>query len=185
MENSSRDKLAWTAAKLFQERGYDGVGLNEILVAAELPKGSLYHHFPNGKPDLALGAAALAHREMTRIIDESFVDANTYQDGATTLLFKLAKLFELMGKYTGCPISEILFGGPNREEFREKSGEYFDAWMKQFAEHAKRLGTSEAVAEAESKRLFLSLQGGWTLARAQQDGNVLRGLPDLLFGTAK
>lgn len=181
MEFTTREKLAWTAAKLFQERGYHGVGLNEILAAAELPKGSLYHHFPNGKSDLALEAAAFAHKEMTRIIDDAFRDAKDYQNGATTLFHKLAKLFETMGKHTGCPISEILFGGPEKIEFRKVSAGYFDSWIKQISDHAEHLGERPEEATAQSQSLFLSLQGAWTLARAKQDGDVLRQVPVLLF----
>lgn len=181
MEHSSRDKLAWAAAKLFQQRGFHGVGLNEILKATGLPKGSLYHHFPNGKTDLALEAAALAHREMTRIINDAFRDANSYQDGATTLFHKLAKLFEVMGKHTGCPISEILFAGPEQDMFRAKSAEYFEAWTRQIATHAARLGEPEDIARKKAEHLFVTLQGGWTLARAKQDGDVLRNLGQLLF----
>lgn len=181
MELSSRDKLAWTAAKLFQERGYHGVGLNEILTASGLPKGSLYHHFPNGKADLALEAAAFAHREMTRIIDEAFAQADSYQDGATTLLYKLAKLFEIMGKHTGCPISVILFGGPDQDIFRTRLADHFDGWMTQITAHAERLGAPPATARNHAERLFVTLQGGWTLARAKQDGDVLRNLTKILF----
>ncbi len=182
MTLSSREKLAWTAAKLFQERGFHGVGLTEILKQSGLPKGSLYHHFPHGKTDLALEAAALAHREMTRIIDDAFRDAETYQTGATTLFHKLAKLFEIMGKHTGCPISEILFGGPDKEMFRKKSAEYFESWTSQLASHAERLGETPSEARSHAERLFVSLQGGWTLARAKQDGSVIRNLAVLLFG---
>lgn len=181
MELSSREKLAWAAAKLFQQRGYHGVGISEILKATGLPKGSLYHHFPNGKSDLALEAAALAHREMTRIIDDAFCDASSYQDGATTLFYKLAKLFELMGKHTGCPISEILFVGPDQEIFREKSAEYFEAWTAQITSHAQRLGQAPDIARANAERLFVTLQGGWTLARARKDSDSIRNLGRLIF----
>ena len=181
MTLTSREKLAWTAAKLFQERGFHGVGLAEILKESGLPKGSLYHHFPNGKTDLALEAAALAHRETARIIDDAFREADTYRSGATTLLYKLAKLFEIMGKHTACPISETLFGGPDNTVFREKSAEYFEGWISQIAQHAERLGEPADRARAEAERLFMSLQGGWVLARAKQDGNVLRDLAKLLF----
>ncbi|MFN5881268.1 MAG: TetR/AcrR family transcriptional regulator, partial [Burkholderiales bacterium] len=37
-------------------RGYHGVGLNELLAAAQAPKGVLYHHFPGGKAELAVCA---------------------------------------------------------------------------------------------------------------------------------
>ncbi len=177
----TRDKLAWTAAKLFQEKGFDGVGIAEILKATGVPKGSLYHHFPNGKSDLALGAADLANREMLRIIDDAYAEAADYKDGTVTLFYKLAKLFEILGKHTGCPVSEILVGGPDRAEFRAKTAEYFEAWMAQVAAHAVRLGEDIEVAEASAHQLFLVMQGGWTLARAKQDSDVMRGLPALLF----
>ena len=42
------------ATSLFQQKGYLGVGLNEILKACNISKGSLYHHFPNGKEELLI-----------------------------------------------------------------------------------------------------------------------------------
>ena len=181
MEMTTRDKLAWTAAKLFQEKGFDGVGIAEILKATGVPKGSLYHHFPNGKSDLALGAADLANREMLRIIDDAYSGAADYREGTVTLFYKLAKLFEVLGKHTGCPVSEILVAGPDRAEFRTKTAEYFDAWMASVADHAVRLGEPNNKASEEAHQLFLVMQGGWTLARAKQDSDVMRGLPALLF----
>ena len=181
MELSTKEKLAWTAAKLFQEKGYNGVGLSEILAAAGVPKGSLYHHFPDGKRDLALEAAAFAHREMTRIIDDAFETAPDYRAGATTLFHKLAKLFELMGKHTGCPITHILFSGPDEDEFRAQSAAYFDAWTTQIAGHAMRFGAKREEAHAMAEHLFVVLQGGWTLARAHKDSDRLRGMVSMLF----
>lgn len=181
MENTSRDKLVWTASKLFQERGYHGVGLSEILAVAGLPKGSLYHHFPNGKADLALEAAALAHRQTTRIIDEAFQGASSYEIGATTLCHKFAKLFDVLGKATGCPISGTLFGGPKLESFRLVSATYFEEWISLIEAHALRLGEEATASRAQAERLFLGLQGGWLLARARKDADVLRRLPQHIF----
>ncbi len=181
MTLTTKEKLAWTAAKLFQERGFHGVGLSEILKATNLPKGSLYHHFPNGKSDLALEAAALAHRETSRIIEDAFVHAKSYEDGATTFFYKLAKLFEIMGKHTACPISETLFTGPDNDVFREQSATYFESWISQIAAHAERFGEPQDIARQHAERLFLTLQGGWVLARAKRDGDVIRNLSKLLF----
>lgn len=49
----TRLRLIAVATRLFQQRGYHAVGLAEILALAEAPKGSLYHHFPAGKRELA------------------------------------------------------------------------------------------------------------------------------------
>ncbi|MGD9864998.1 MAG: TetR family transcriptional regulator, partial [Pseudodonghicola sp.] len=59
-DSSSRDRLIRAASGLFRRRGYAGVGVSEILTVAELPKGSLYHHFPGGKRELAEAATLWA-----------------------------------------------------------------------------------------------------------------------------
>ena len=42
---STKDTLLSCAAELMSEKGYNGVGLKEILDAAGVPKGSFYHYF--------------------------------------------------------------------------------------------------------------------------------------------
>src|SRR3990167_3882874 len=56
---STRDKLITAMADALQRKGLHGVGLNELLAQAGAPKGSLYHHFPGGKSELADTLAAL------------------------------------------------------------------------------------------------------------------------------
>jgi AcrR family transcriptional regulator len=53
---TARARILRAAIRLFQERSYHGVGLSEILAEANAPKGSLYHHFPGGKAQLAVAA---------------------------------------------------------------------------------------------------------------------------------
>ncbi len=179
-QHSTKDRLAWTAARLFQEKGYEGVGLSEILSNAKVPKGSLYHHFQKGKSDLALAAANFASREMLRIIDDAFVPAEDYETGMTTLFHKLAKLFDILGKWNGCPVSGILLSGANNTIFRELSEAIFDSWITRTQQHAIRLGIPEDEAKDRATHLFVVLQGGWDLARAKQSSDVLRGLPKFL-----
>jgi TetR/AcrR family transcriptional regulator, cholesterol catabolism regulator len=41
----SRQEILRTAARLFQERGYDATSMNDVAAALKLSKGGLYHHF--------------------------------------------------------------------------------------------------------------------------------------------
>ena len=52
----SRDALIDAAATLFRRQGYAATGLNQILDEAGVRPGSLYHHFPQGKQQLAAAA---------------------------------------------------------------------------------------------------------------------------------
>ncbi len=177
---STRIKLATEASYLFQQKGYHGVGLSEILSHAGVPKGSLYHHFPNGKADLALAAADVASTEVLRIINAAFEPAKDYREGVTTFCHKLAKYFDIHDGNIGCPVSATLLGGQNDEVFRDTLDTIFTSWMDLLEAHAMRLGQSQAEAKKSAQRLFLSLEGSWTLARARRDSDVMRALPKLI-----
>ncbi len=58
--SSTRRALLKSASDLFTQRGYAGTSLDEVVSAARVTKGALYHHFP-GK--LALFQAVFDHCE--------------------------------------------------------------------------------------------------------------------------
>ena len=110
-EPTSRDRLVTAATRLFRQRGYDGTGLAEILSEAGVPKGSLYHHFPDGKAGLACAAADWTASEIIRVIDDSFGAAADWRQGVTTFCYKMAKLFDILDSADACPIFGLLFEG--------------------------------------------------------------------------
>lgn len=61
--SNTREKFIETASNLFEIKGYNATGLNEILQESGAPKGSLYYHFPNGKEEIALEAIKLAGKK--------------------------------------------------------------------------------------------------------------------------
>lgn len=179
--DDTRTRLVISAAMLFRKKGYHGTGVAEILAKAKAPKGSLYHHFPNGKPDLAIAAADWATEGMLRIIDDAFGSATDFAGGATTLCHKLAKFFDLSGGWDGCPVSAVLFDGPDNESFRQHANEMFARWITAMAAHGTRLGLDPAEAAEQAEALMIGLQGSWVMARARHSSDVLRNLPAWLL----
>lgn len=55
----NRERILDNAAQLFRERGFDGIGLNDLMQAAGLTRGGFYGHFAS-KDDLAAQACARA-----------------------------------------------------------------------------------------------------------------------------
>ena len=53
-----RHKILETAQRIMGSKGFSAVGLNEILIAASVPKGSFYHYFSSKD---AFGEALLKH----------------------------------------------------------------------------------------------------------------------------
>lgn len=178
---TTRQKLVTTAARLFRQQGYHGTGLSGILAAAGVPKGSLYHHFPEGKADLARAAADLTADEVVRIIGDAFAQARDWQEGATTFCHKMAKLFDILDSADACPISAMMFDGPEAETFRSHAAAAFARIIAAAAGQGQRLGLGPAQATEQAETLLMALQGGWTLARMRRDAGVLRSLPARLF----
>jgi len=55
----NRERILDNAAQLFRERGFDGIGLNDLMQAAGLTRGGFYGHFES-KDDLAAQATRRA-----------------------------------------------------------------------------------------------------------------------------
>jgi AcrR family transcriptional regulator len=64
---ATRAKLIAAARRLFAERGYAGVGTEEIVRAAGVTRGALYHHF-EGKPQLLEAVYEQIEGELTEKI---------------------------------------------------------------------------------------------------------------------
>ena len=54
-----RERLLDGARRLLAEKGYAGMELRDVAERGEAPRGSIYHHFPGGKRQLAIEAAEL------------------------------------------------------------------------------------------------------------------------------
>ena len=70
----SKALLVDTALRLFVEQGYEATSVSQILEAAGMARGALYHHFPDGKKDLFGEVVEVAdhefHEGLERIVAE-------------------------------------------------------------------------------------------------------------------
>src|SRR5580658_8067500 len=55
-----RARMVEGAVRLLATRGVEGTSFAEVLEASDSPRGSVYHHFPGGKPELIHAALDLA-----------------------------------------------------------------------------------------------------------------------------
>src|SRR3954447_19658550 len=56
----SRERMIASAAQLFRRRGIEGTSFSDVLAHSGAPRGSIYHHFPGGKAQLAEEATRYA-----------------------------------------------------------------------------------------------------------------------------
>ena len=82
---ATRAELVSVARRLFAERGYTGVGTEEIVRAAGVTRGALYHHFES-KRELLAAVYEQVERELTeRIATEAFAGGQAPADPVAAL----------------------------------------------------------------------------------------------------
>ena len=173
---TTRDRLILAGATLFRERGFHGTSVADILARAQAPKGSLYHHFPDGKADLALAAAHATSLLVLDIVARAYEPAASFREGTARMCEKFARLFEREPDWRGCPVQALL-DGPLGVTGADGHAILLD-WIAATELQARRLGI--ARAEPEARRVWTFLIGAWTLARAAGTPGPLRDMPKLL-----
>jgi TetR/AcrR family transcriptional repressor of nem operon len=71
--SEARQKLIHAGLVHLTERGYSSVGVDQILAAAGVPKGSFYHHF-RGKADFGLALVAAYNAYFISQLERAYLD---------------------------------------------------------------------------------------------------------------
>jgi AcrR family transcriptional regulator len=79
---TTRARLIAAARRLFAERGYAGVGTEEIVRSAGVTRGALYHHFA-GKPELLEAVYEELEGEITKKIAEGALSGSNALEALT------------------------------------------------------------------------------------------------------
>ena len=174
MPPTTRDRLVTAATEQMRARGYRGTSVKEVLAAAGAPAGSLYHHFPGGKPELA----APAVRESGAVYGELYeAIADAAPDVATGFAGFFAGAAEVLaaGDFLDvCPIGTIAGEVASSDDaLRTATDEVFRAWTGAATRRLRDAGLPDDRAEAVATTAIAALQGGFILARARRDAALL------------
>ena len=94
---ANRAHIVETASTLFRERGYDGVGVADLMAAAGFTHGGFYKHF-GSKADLMAEAAALS-------LERSAAGACTI--GLEEFVNRYVSRAHRDGRDTGCTVAAL------------------------------------------------------------------------------
>ena len=158
------------ATELFRARGYEGVGVAELLEASGAPRGSLYFHFPNGKEQIGVevisrvGESTLAQFKALGARD---IDLDTYID---TVFRTTAKTVKDRSFNASCPIAVIAAEASTHHSPALSSAvaRVFKGWEQEIARFAETKGMSAKNAADFASALVTSMEGAFVLSKAQR-----------------
>ncbi len=173
--NETRDRMIEAAARLFQRHGYHGVGLMDIVREGAAPRGSIYHHFPGGKDELAVEAVQSGSRRIVELFERAAERISTAVELVVEIGRELAAGLEESGFVEGCPLATVtLETAPASEALRAACEAAYAEWL---AVLSARL-TERGVPISRSASLAMLTLGAWggalVMSRARCDTEPLR-----------
>ena len=100
---NARERILETAGELFFQRGYSGVGINEIIEKAGTAKASFYQHYPS-KENLCEAWLKSMHERSEALRSEILASTATPTE-KLKIYFDRLENFLRQGDFRGCPYS--------------------------------------------------------------------------------
>ena len=169
----SRAALIDTAALLFRRQGYAATGVNQILETADVKAGSLYHHFPDGKQQLAAAVVESAGGEIERLL-RRFLDSDSSVADIVDGWIDLLIVALASDGRDGCPIEPIATESVNASsQVRDASARAFAGWSAAVAERLRADGWSGGDADQTALAVIALIEGALILSRIAGDDAAL------------
>ena len=167
----TRDRLIGAMLQALSTRGLDGVGINELLVAARAPKGVLYHHFPGGKTELAVATIEVVIARIVQGLGTLFEQHRNPEKALEVWMHGAQQALVESAYGMGCPLATIaLESTPQDSAVREALGAGFARIRQTLSEALHAGGVEPRRARTLAALIVSAYEGG--LLQARVDGSV-------------
>ncbi|HEX7280313.1 MAG TPA: TetR/AcrR family transcriptional regulator [Solirubrobacterales bacterium] len=167
-----RQRLLNGARKLLAEKGYSGMELRDVAAVGKAPRGSIYHHFPGGKSQLAVEAAEFEGSEIRAAIERSLEER-----GLAATLTMFGEMFRRRVKdqpeRLGCPVAAAALARPEDPALAAAATKAFQSWESPIAAALRDEGIGRKDAETFAGLVVSTIEGALIRARAAGDETPL------------
>jgi TetR/AcrR family transcriptional repressor of lmrAB and yxaGH operons len=165
MAGEVRAKMIAGAAQLLAERGLQGTSFAEVIERTGAPRGSLYHHFPDGKDQLVDSAMELAGARALGFLDRKM--GSSALEITEYFLFLWREVLSRSDFQAGCAVLAVTVATDSPELLARASG-IFRAWRLRLAEMLRTGGLAKGDADRFAATLVAATEGAVVLSRAEQ-----------------
>lgn len=171
-KTTARSDMLRSAAMLFRERGAEATSVADVLDHAGAPRGSVYHHFPHGRPQLVEEATQAAGKAMGGMISAALATDGPVRTIATIIAVFRGQLVET-DFAAGCPIGAVATEGPNTPAALMAAGESFTSWEETIAASLWQNGIALERARGIATLSISAIEGALLLCKAQRSTQAL------------
>lgn len=184
--SNARTAMVGAATRLLAERGATAAGLQDIVAVAGAPRGSIYHHFPEGKDELLSAAVDTTGSAVAAAVTAACAEAADPADAVA----RVARLFragpEASGWTMGCPVAAAATGGDHQgARVRDAVGRAFGAWVDTLAAGLAARGMPADRAAPFAAAVVAALEGALLLSRGTRSSDGYDAVTAMLVAAAR
>ncbi|MES2170297.1 MAG: TetR/AcrR family transcriptional regulator [Actinomycetota bacterium] len=164
MAGESRTRMIEGATRLLASKGLQETSFSEVLKLTGAPRGSIYHHFPEGKDQLVAAAVDHAGAIATALIERSagqparVVTANFLEAWRQVLLRS--------DFHAGCSVLAVTVA-TDSPQLLEHAASVFRTWRLRLGELLAEGGMTADEAQSFAALLVSGAEGAVVLSRAE------------------
>jgi TetR/AcrR family transcriptional regulator, lmrAB and yxaGH operons repressor len=163
-----RERLLDGAGRLLAEKGYAGMELRDVAERGSAPRGSIYHHFPGGKAQLA---AEAAERDGLRV--RKAIESSIAEHGLKQTLGAFGEMFRRRAadhpERIGCPVAAAALARPEDPALAAAATAAFQSWEAAIAAALEAEGVESAAAATFAGLVVSTIEGALVRTRAAGD----------------
>ncbi|AWL96415.1 AcrR family transcriptional regulator [Bradyrhizobium ottawaense] len=183
MTSTTRDKMIAGAADLMSRRGVNATSMRDVVRHTATPRGSISHHFPDGKRQLIAEAVTFAGREVATPLEKAMRDRGVI-DGLRAFVASWRRRLEATGFKAGCPVLAVAVDGyvgeasdkddeAAQQHLLDLADGVFAEWRQIMRAALLREGLAPERAERLATLVVAAIEGTVAMCRANRSADAL------------
>jgi TetR/AcrR family transcriptional repressor of lmrAB and yxaGH operons len=169
MPTDSRASMVRSAASLIRSRGVSATSFSDVLADSGAPRGSIYHHFPDGKRQLAEAAISWTSERVLAHLRAG--NPKSPSEVMERFIAMWRQVVVTSGATAGCVVAGVAIDtGPDETGVMEMVRATFRSWEAALAEQLEAVGVPSQRAKPIAIATVAGMEGALILCRAE--GNV-------------
>ena len=165
MARGVRERMVASAVNLLARRGLQATSFSEVLEHSGAPRGSVYHHFPEGKNQMIDSALDAAGATAIELLDRK---AGAPAEEIATWFLHIWREVLIRGKFeAGCAVLAVAVAADSPERL-DHTARVFRGWRRRLTELLVEGGLAPVDASRFAATLVAASEGAVVLARAEQ-----------------
>ena len=166
MAQSVRERMVASATVLLAKRGYQGASFAEVLADSAAPRGSIYHHFPEGKEQLIAAAIDAAGARAIGLLDT--LEGRSAPEIVDGFMAMWRAVLERSEFAAGCSVLAVTVSADS-PALLDRVAQAFRSWQARLSQVLGSGGLPADDANAFATLLIAASEGAVVLARAQRE----------------